>query len=277
VRFWVDCDLVHLSVGSTRIKTVRSHLTVADLTRLLAEGARPAGPPPLPTTPGSDGVIEVERVVSRGGTITLGGQVILAAEILGGRQVGVRIEETTLLFFDLQTRELLRTRPNPIPPGKARSCVASDRPDRRPRPSVEPITVQRRASNSGVIMVCGQSGTRPDPSPSNPDHPKSPRPRWPSNSTTARPESSDAPPPKRCVTSKPTGHGRSPQFPSPGVAHHVAEERRESPVGSHKVTPGLGSAPTGSKLPTLTSSMPSTVSLRRGPALRLAIVTRIRH
>lgn len=134
VRFWVDCDLVHLSVGSTRIKTVRSHLTVADLTRLLAEGARPAGPPPLPTTPGSDGVIEVERVVSRGGTITLGGQVILAAEILGGRQVGVRIEETTLLFFDLQTRELLRTRPNPIPPGKARSCVASDRPDRRPAP-----------------------------------------------------------------------------------------------------------------------------------------------
>ncbi|WP_325025744.1 hypothetical protein [Kribbella sp.] len=25
-----------------------------------------------------------------------------------------------------------------------------------PRPSVEPVRVQRRASNSGVIMVCGQ-------------------------------------------------------------------------------------------------------------------------
>ena len=156
VRFWVDCDLVHLSVGGTRIKTVRSHLTVADLTRLLAEGARPAGPPPLPTTPGSDGVIEVERVVSRGGTITLGGQVILAAEILGGRQVGVRIEEATLLFFDLQTRELLRTRPNPIPPGKARFLRGVRPTGPPPRPSVEPITVQRRASNSGVIMVCGQ-------------------------------------------------------------------------------------------------------------------------
>lgn len=81
---------------------------------------------------------------------------ILAAEILGGRQVGIRIEGATLMFFDLDTRELLRTRPNPIPAGKTR-FLRGVRPAGPPlRPPIEPITVQRRASNTGVIMVAGQ-------------------------------------------------------------------------------------------------------------------------
>jgi len=156
VRFWVDCDLIHLSIGGTRIKTVRSHLSVNDLARLATDGARPAGPPPLPTTPGQDGVVEVERAVSRAGTVALGGQVVLAAEILGGRQVGIRIEGPTLLFFDLDTRELLRTRPNPIPPDKTRHLRGVRPAGPPPRPSTEPVTVQRRASNTGIITVCGQ-------------------------------------------------------------------------------------------------------------------------
>ncbi len=36
------------------------------------------------------------------------------AEILGGRPVGIRIEPATLMFYDLDTRELLRTRANPL-------------------------------------------------------------------------------------------------------------------------------------------------------------------
>ncbi len=36
------------------------------------------------------------------------------SEILGGRRVGIRIEAATLMFYDLETRELLRTRPNPL-------------------------------------------------------------------------------------------------------------------------------------------------------------------
>ena len=31
IRFWADCDLIHLSAGGTRIKTLRSHLSAADL------------------------------------------------------------------------------------------------------------------------------------------------------------------------------------------------------------------------------------------------------
>ena len=157
VRFWVDCDLVHLMIGGTRVKTVRSHLSVTDLAALLAEGGVPAGPSPLPATAGvAAGVVEVERAVARSGTVSLGGHVILAAEILAGRQVGIRLEEHTLMFFDLDTRELLRTRPNPIPREQWLRLRAV-RPAGPPlRPSREPVTVQRRASNSGIVMVCGQ-------------------------------------------------------------------------------------------------------------------------
>lgn len=156
VRFWIDCDVIHLSIAGTRVKTVRSHLSVTDLAFLAAQGAMPAGPPPLPSSLEPDSVVEVERAVSRGGTVALGGHVVLAAEILGGRQVGIRVEGQTLMFFDLDTRELLRTRPNPIPVQELRN-LRGVRPAGPPlRPSSEPITVQRRASNTGVIMVAGQ-------------------------------------------------------------------------------------------------------------------------
>jgi hypothetical protein len=48
VTFWADHDVIHLSAGGTRIKTVRSHLSTADLARLAATGGRPAGPPRFP-------------------------------------------------------------------------------------------------------------------------------------------------------------------------------------------------------------------------------------
>jgi len=66
VRFWADCQLIHLSAGGARIKTLRSHLSVNDLARLAATGGVPAGPSPLP--PVEDGpAVEVDRPVSRGG------------------------------------------------------------------------------------------------------------------------------------------------------------------------------------------------------------------
>ena len=86
---------------------------MTDLARLVADGAVNAGPSPLPPIEPGDAV-EVERVVSKDGTVALGGQVLLAAEILGGRRVGIRIEADTLMFYDLDSRELLRVRPNPL-------------------------------------------------------------------------------------------------------------------------------------------------------------------
>jgi hypothetical protein len=155
VRFWVSVDLIHLFIGGTRVKTVRSHLSTSDLARLVADGAVNAGPSPLP--PLEEGAaVEVERVVSKDGLVSLGGQVVLAAEILGGRQVGIRIEPDTLMFFDLDSRELLRVRPNSLTQEQVRRLRGNRPAGPPPRPSTEPIRVQRRASNTGVIMVCGQ-------------------------------------------------------------------------------------------------------------------------
>jgi hypothetical protein len=155
VTFWADHDIIHLTIAGARVKTVRSHLSSTDLAALAATGARPASPPPLP--PAEAGTaLEVDRLVCRGGIISLGNRPLLAAEILAGRRVSIRIEDTTLMFFDPDTRELLRTRPNPLTWDQARQLRGARPAGPPPRPSVEPITVQRRASNSGVIMVVGQ-------------------------------------------------------------------------------------------------------------------------
>ncbi|MBJ7001728.1 IS481 family transposase [Streptomyces sp. CRPSP2-6A1] len=155
VTFWADTQVIHLLIAGTRIKTVRSHLSVADLGRLAARGGRPAGPAPLP---GGDGAaFEVDRVVNNSGLVGLGGHQVLAAEILGGRQVGVRIDEETLSFFDLSSRELLRVRPNPLTSEEVRRLRGLRPAGPPPRPGVEPVRVQRRVSAVGTIMVCRQS------------------------------------------------------------------------------------------------------------------------
>ena len=60
------------------------------------------------------------------------------------------------MFFDLETRELLRTRPNPLAPEQMRGLRGMRPVGPVPRPSTEPVRVQRRASNTGVITVAGQ-------------------------------------------------------------------------------------------------------------------------
>lgn len=156
ITFWADHQLIHLLAGATRIKTVRSHLSSADLATLAARGGRPAGPSPLPPPDPDTTALEADRTVNRNGNITLGQQVVLIADILAGRRVSVRIEPTLLLVFDPQTRELLRTRPNPLSWAQALR-VQSVRPaGPPPRPRTEPVTVQRRVSASGVITIASQ-------------------------------------------------------------------------------------------------------------------------
>ncbi|WP_459806073.1 IS481 family transposase [Herbidospora sp. RD11066] len=157
VTFWADTDVIHLLIAGVRIKSFRSHLSNADLAKLAASGGRPAGPAPLPAAEtGAGTALEVDRTVSRTGTVSLAGRIVLAAEILGGRRVSIRIEENTLMFFDPAKRELLRTRPNPISWERLRHLRDARPAGPPPRPSVEPVTVQRVASNSGVVMVAGQ-------------------------------------------------------------------------------------------------------------------------
>ena len=82
--------------------------------------------------------------MSRCGLVSLGDNQLLAAEILGGRRVTIRIEAATLMFFNPDTRELLRTRPNPLTYDQARRLRGARPAGPPPRPSLEPITAQRR-------------------------------------------------------------------------------------------------------------------------------------
>jgi transposase InsO family protein len=156
VRFWASVDVIHLVIAGARVKTLRSHLSTADLERLAAGGAIAAGVPPLPATQADSTAVEVDRTVSSAGTVSLAGRQVLAAEILAGRRVAIRIEAATLMFFDPATRELLRTRPNPLTDEQTARLQGTRPAGPPPRPPTEPVTAQRRASNTGVIVVCGQ-------------------------------------------------------------------------------------------------------------------------
>jgi hypothetical protein len=54
------------------------------------------------------------------------------------------------------TRELLRTRPSPLTWDQACTIRGASPAGPPPRPSTEPVTAQRRASNTGIIMIAGQ-------------------------------------------------------------------------------------------------------------------------
>ena len=155
VRFWASVDVIHLTVAGARVKSLRSHYSSADLAQLRRHGARPAGPPPLPPVePGA--AVEVDRAVNNSGLVGLAGQQILAAEILAGRPVIVRVEAQTLMFLDPDTHELLRVRPNPLTREQVQRLQGARPAGPPPRPRIEPVTVQRRVSATGAITVCRQ-------------------------------------------------------------------------------------------------------------------------
>jgi transposase InsO family protein len=156
VTFWADPDVIHVLVAGARVKTVRSHLSTADLAGLLRQGGRPAGPPPMPPPQPGD-VVEVDRTVNRTGSVSLGQRMVVAADILGGRRVSIRIDQSTLSFFDPETRQLLRTRPNPLTPDEVARLRGLRPAGPPPTASPDPVRVQRRVSDTGVVMVARQT------------------------------------------------------------------------------------------------------------------------
>lgn len=70
--------------------------------------------------------------------------------------MGIRIDDETLSFFDPTSRELLRVRPNPLGPDEVQRLRGLRPAGPPPRPSVEPVRVQRRVSAVGTVMVCRQ-------------------------------------------------------------------------------------------------------------------------
>jgi transposase InsO family protein len=158
VTFWADTDVIHLLIAGTRLKSFRSHLSITDLAALARDGGRSAGPSPLPVAVNGApaGAVEVDRTVNRCGQVGLGPHTVLAAEILAGRRVTVRVDQHTLMFLDPDTRQLLRTRPNPLTPAEILRLRSARPAGPPPEATTDPVTVQRRASATGTVMVAWQ-------------------------------------------------------------------------------------------------------------------------
>ena len=130
------------------------------------------------------------------------------------------------MFFDLQTRELLRVRPNPLSVIQVARLRGNRPAGPPPRPSLEPVRVQRRASNSGIVMVCGQKIALGRLHRWQTVTIAVPKPPWQSSCPIRSPESSDAQQPPPCVTSKLPGHDRAhPKLSRPSVKDHLTQIR----------------------------------------------------
>ena len=152
VRIWADTRRVHVLAGGHRIKTLPSRLDARDLARLRANGAVPAGSPPLP--PPSGNVIEIERTVNASGTISVGNHVISAGSPLAGQRVTVRLDGPVAHI--LADGTMVRTIACPVPQ-PARHRLRGARAGTAGPPQLPaPLTVLRRISIRGAIMIGGQ-------------------------------------------------------------------------------------------------------------------------
>jgi transposase InsO family protein len=152
IRIWADTRRVHVLAGGHRIKTLPSRLDARDLARLRAGGAVPAGAPPLP--PPSGDVIEVERTVNASGNISIGNHVISAGSPLAGARVTVRLDGPVAHI--LADGTTVRTIACPVPQ-PARHRLRGARAGTAGPPQLPaPLTVRRRVSIRGAIMIGGQ-------------------------------------------------------------------------------------------------------------------------
>jgi transposase InsO family protein len=152
VRLWAGLSQVHVLLDGHRIKTLPSRLDARDLARLAAAGAQPAGPPPLP--PAAGDVTEVDRTVNASGNVSLGDRIVSAGLPLAGQRVTLRLEGPVVHV--LAGGVLARTLACPVPP-EARPRLRGARPGTAEPPRLpEPLTVARRVSVRGSVMVGGQ-------------------------------------------------------------------------------------------------------------------------
>jgi transposase InsO family protein len=155
VTLWADTSVVHLLVNGVRLKTVPSRLTTAQLRQLLADGGRPAGPPPLPTgDAGPAAAIEVDRLVSGTGLIGLAGRRHPVGSHFAGRRLTIRLDRGLLQLIDQGV--LVRSLPNPLTPAEQARMRDARPAGPPPAPSAEPLRVERRVSCRGALVIAGQ-------------------------------------------------------------------------------------------------------------------------
>ena len=153
VTLWIDVISLHVLLDGARIKTVPSRLGVIELARLAAGGARPAGPSPLPA--GDGAVIEADRTVNATGSVSLGDHQVGVGLPLTGQRVTLRMEGPLMAVLG-HDGTLLRTMACPIPADRRYRLRGARRARSLPPQPGGPITVQRRVSSRGGLMVARQ-------------------------------------------------------------------------------------------------------------------------
>jgi len=153
ITIWVDETSLHVLLDGARLKTLPSRLGVTELTRLAANGARPAGPSPRPSGTGT--AIEVERMVNAAGLAGLGGAQVSVGFELAGQRVTLRMDGTQMAVIG-QDGTLLRALPCPVPAADRHRLRGARRASATAPPACRPLVVQRRVSQRGQIMVATQ-------------------------------------------------------------------------------------------------------------------------
>jgi transposase InsO family protein len=153
VTIWVDETSLHVLLDGARIKTLPSRLGVAELARLASGGARPAGPSPL--LAGTGTAVEIERTVNATGLAGLAGGQVSVGYQLAGQRVTLRMDGTQMMIIT-SDGELARTMPCPVPAGDRYRLRGARKAAASPAPPSGPVTVQRRVSSRGGIMVATQ-------------------------------------------------------------------------------------------------------------------------
>jgi transposase InsO family protein len=153
VTIWVDETSLHVLLDGARVKTLPSRLGITELARLAADGARPAGPSPL--LAGTGTVVEVERTVNAAGLVGLAGAQFNVGYQLAGQRVVLRMDGTQMAVIT-GVGELARTMPCPVPAGDRYRLRGARKAAAAPLSPAGPVTVQRRVSSRGGIMVATQ-------------------------------------------------------------------------------------------------------------------------
>jgi hypothetical protein len=152
VTLWANTTVIHLLIGGHGLKTASSRLSITDLQRLLADGGRPAGPPPLPSSvnvrPGQAyrGPVEVERLVNLVGCISITRRTVPIGAPPAGRRVTLRLDGTVLQIIDRPDgqRVLLRSIAFPLTADQLTGIRGARPAGPPPQPAAELLRVERR-------------------------------------------------------------------------------------------------------------------------------------
>jgi hypothetical protein len=113
VTIRVDESALYVVLDGMQLKTLPSRLGVAELGRLAAHGARPAGPLPAQTS----AVSEVVRMVNRVGLVSLEGAQLSVGLGLAGQRVTLLMDGPQMAVISHEG-ELVRTMACPVAPDR---------------------------------------------------------------------------------------------------------------------------------------------------------------